>query len=140
MMITQNIQQSLSKAELNQLSIIQYFRTFNQGEFAKTAQLFVEEGRLLAPFENPIIGREQIIAYLDQEAKGMELFPERGYILKSDSQNTELKVVGKARTPLFTVNIGWNFELNQRQEILSVTISLLASLQELLNLKKVKQP
>ncbi|NJK58744.1 MAG: hypothetical protein HC939_23570 [Pleurocapsa sp. SU_5_0] len=54
-------------------AIIDYFATINQAEFIQTASLFTENGSLLAPLENPIVGREKIAAYLSKEAKGMKL-------------------------------------------------------------------
>jgi hypothetical protein len=116
-------------------AIVNYFVTINQAKFTTTASLFTEEGELLAPFEKPIVGREAIAAYLTKEAKGMQLIPQQGNI----EDNSELiKVTGKVKTSLFSVNVAWYFQLNQNQQITSAKIKLLASPQELLGLQKTK--
>ncbi|MEL6441033.1 MAG: nuclear transport factor 2 family protein [Cyanobacteria bacterium J06621_8] len=121
---------------LEEPAIINYFRTINQENYEATAELFADSGQLLAPFEQPIVGRDAIAAYLAQEAKGMSLLPRQGIHQTTDDNLKTIKVVGKARTPLFSVNIAWFFNLNQEQQIISLKIKLLASPQELLGLKK----
>ena len=60
--------------------IINYFKSINEENFLITASLFVENGKLLAPFESPLVGREAIARYLSAEARGMKLFPRQGFI------------------------------------------------------------
>ncbi|MGB3691412.1 MAG: hypothetical protein WA999_01710, partial [Spirulinaceae cyanobacterium] len=115
--------------------IINYFVTINHGKFIETAALFAEEGELLAPFEKPILGKEAIASYLSKEAKGMKLLPQQGiYELNEDDLET-IKVTGKVKTPLFSVNVAWHFCLNSDQQITTIKIKLLASPQELLGLQ-----
>jgi hypothetical protein len=133
---------------INKPAIIDYFATINQAEFVKTASLFADQGTLLAPFEEPIVGRAAIAAYLSKEAKGMKLLPQRR-ICETESE-TELetepnceryKILGKVKTALFSVNVAWYFTLSQDAQIATVRIKLLASPQELLGLqaKQAKQ-
>ena len=115
-----------------------YFSSINQEKFNLTADLFTEEGTLLAPFEKPIIGRKAIAYYLEKEAKGMELLP-----LQKNYETTEdefiVKVTGKVKTPLFSVNVAWHFNLNSSNQITTAKIKLIASPQELLGLQKSKE-
>ena len=96
---------------VNEPAIINYFATINQELFSKTAALFTEAGELLAPFESPIVGRENIAAYLSKEAKGMLLVPKQGS-KEVNSDSTAYKITGKVKTSLFSVNVAWNFVLN----------------------------
>lgn len=123
---------------INNSTVTNYFATINREEFEQAAALFTEDGELLAPFEQPIIGRKAIASYLSQEAKGMKLLPKHG-VYESTEDNTErVKVIGKVKTSLFTVNVAWFFSLDREQEIITAKIKLLASPQELLGLKQVR--
>lgn len=115
-------------------TIVNYFAAFNREQFVETASLFAEAGELLAPFEKPIVGRENIAAYLSEEATGMKVLPKEG-ILDSESDLNRYKVVGKVKNSLFSVNVAWHFTLDTDGQILAAEIKLLASPQELLGLK-----
>lgn len=117
-------------------TILQYFERFNTGEFESVSQLFAPEGVMNAPFEQPIIGPEAIAAYLHQEATGMTLLPRQGVAEAIEDESTQVQVAGKVQTPWFGVNVAWLFILNAQQKIVSATIKLLASPQELLNLRR----
>lgn len=112
-----------------------YFATINAEEFQATADLFAEEGVLYPPFESAIVGREAIDAYLAREAKGIKLLPDRVITYIETIEATLYRIMGKVQTPLFSVNVAWEFKLSSQLEILSVKIELLAKLEELL-LKK----
>ena len=130
--------EALAIEGITESAIINYFDTFNRAEFAQTASLFAEDGELLAPFEKPIIGREKVAAYLNQEAKGMSVLPRQG-ICDSESELNTYKVVGKVKTSLFSVNVAWFFTINSNAEIAIARIKLLASPQELLALKSKRE-
>ena len=125
-------------AGITESTIINYFATINQEKFERTAALFAEEGELLAPFTKPIVGKDAIATYLAQEAKGMELLPIKGTNESIENDLQLFKITGKVNTPLFSVNVCWHFTLNIYREITTVRIKLLASPQELLGLKKIK--
>jgi hypothetical protein len=138
-----NLPDSVSSAStvlgsLSEPAIQAYFETLNAGNFQATANLFAAEGQLLPPFESPIVGRDAILAYLETEARGVTAMPQAE--IKKDqapaSDQISIAVVGKVQTALFIVNVEWLFLLNSQAEILSVKIKLLASLQDLLNLKR----
>lgn len=116
--------------------ILNYFTTFNEGKFDETVTLFAENGALHAPFESPIVGREAIAAYLEAEAKGMKLLPREGIKETVEEDLQLVKVTGKVETPLFGVNVSWQFLLTPEDEILAAKIKLLASPQELLKLRR----
>lgn len=116
--------------------ILNYFATLNGGEFRETAALFAENGALHAPFEPPIVGREAIATYLEAEAKGMKLLPREGIKETVEEDLQLVRVTGKVETPLFGVNVSWQFLLTPEDEILAVKVKLLASPQELLKLRR----
>ncbi|MGC9505820.1 nuclear transport factor 2 family protein [Baaleninema sp.] len=116
--------------------VCRYFETLNTGEFENTAQLFAETGALHPPFEEAVVGREAIALYLETEAEGIACFPKRGEIEGLDDGTRLVKVAGKVKMPLFGVNVGWTFHLDDASQLLSVKIKLVASPQELLNLKQ----
>jgi len=116
--------------------IIRYFETINTGKFQETAALFSSNGVLEAPFEEGIKGQEAIASYLEAEATGMRLEPQKGDSQTLDNQNLQVQVFGKVSTRLFSINVGWQFILNSQQEIEVATIKLLASPAELLSIRK----
>lgn len=126
-------------ASFSEPTIRAYFETLNAGDFAATANLFAAEGQLLPPFESAIVGRDAILAYLETEAPGMTLLPQAEIPSSSEAEGSNsdcINIVGKVQTALFTVNVRWQFLLDSASEILSVKIKLLASLQDLLHLKR----
>ena len=124
---------------INEPVVVRYFETMNSGSFKETARLFAEEGELNPPFEDPVVGHEAICRYLEAEAKSMKLYPQQGIVEKLEAENIlKVCVSGRVETPYFGVNINWLFLLNEHQEITSATIKLVASPQELLNLRKFK--
>ena len=107
----------------------------NAGDFETTAAMFASDGVLNAPFEEPVVGREAIVAYLQAEAEEMQLDPREAVSEKSESGNVEILIIGKVDTPLFAVNVSWQFLLDFQGEITSVTVKLLTEPQELLILR-----
>ena len=126
--------ESISIAGISEVAIANYFITINQEKFAETASLFAEDGEMLAPFKEPIIGREKIASYLEKEATGMKLLPVQG-ICETEDEVERFKVLGKVRTSMFSVNVAWYFTLNPQRQLTSARIKLLASPQELLSLQ-----
>lgn len=112
-----------------------YFDTLNRGDFQETANLFSPDGVLNPPFESPVVGSRAIAAYLQQEATEMKLYPLKETVETKETGQIEAKIKGKVKTTLFTVNVAWTFLLDQNQRIISVTVTLLASLEELVNLR-----
>ncbi|MEB3282778.1 MAG: nuclear transport factor 2 family protein [Lyngbya sp.] len=119
--------------------VLKYFETLNAGDFQETAALFAEDGILEAPFEDSLHGRVAIANYLEAEAQGMQLKPQEGVSQTLDNGQQQIRVMGKVRTPLFWVNVAWQFILHPNGEIAVVTVKLLASLQELFNLQNKSQ-
>jgi hypothetical protein len=116
--------------------ILNYFSTLNDGKFVETAALFAENGALHAPFEPPIVGRKPIATYLEAEAQGMKLLPREGIKETVEEDLQLVQVTGKVETPLFGVNVSWQFLLTPEDAILAVKVKLLASPQELLKLRR----
>lgn len=116
--------------------ILGYFTTMNDGDFEATAALFAEAGTMHPPFADPIIGREAIANYLKTEAQGMQLAPKQGQSEMLEEEQIQIQVTGKVQTSVFGVNVSWIFILSTQQEILFTKIKLLASPQELFNLRR----
>ncbi|HAZ45924.1 MAG TPA: nuclear transport factor 2 [Cyanobacteria bacterium UBA11369] len=127
---------NISIQGIEEATILRYFETLNAGEFEQTAALFAAAGAMHPPFEAAVIGADAIAAYLQAEAQGMQLFPREGIAEPLDDGQLKVQVGGKVQTPWFSVNVAWLFLLNTEREIASATIKLLASPQELLNLRR----
>lgn len=120
-------------------TVERYFLTFNEGNFDETATLFAESGELRPPFEDPIVGPEAIRDYLKQEAEGMQAYPKEIEVeLKADDRR-RITVRGQVTAIVFKVNCAWIFELDAAGAIAHVRVKLLASMQELLNLRSEKE-
>ena len=130
---------SIKIAGITKPAVLRYFETLNAGDFEATADLFAGDGVLHAPFEEPIIGKSSIATYLKTEARGMQLEPQQGISQILQDDQVQVQVNGRVQASAFGVNVGWLFVLNSHQEILSVTVKLLASPQELLNLRSHKK-
>ncbi|EAZ89282.1 ketosteroid isomerase family protein [Crocosphaera chwakensis] len=128
--------QTVNPIALTEPVIKRYFETLNHESFLETASLFASEGTLTPPFEKAIVGSEAIANYLQQEAREMTLFPLQEALETTETGHIQAEIKGKVTTPLFTVNIAWVFILNNQKEIISVEVKLLASLEELVKLKR----
>ncbi|EKQ70985.1 NTF2 domain protein [Leptolyngbyaceae cyanobacterium JSC-12] len=125
-------------AGLKEPVVSEYFQTLNAGNFTATSQLFAVDGALQPPFEEVVIGPEAIAAYLEQEARGIELQPQQAESTLLNNGCTEVEVVGKVHTPWFSVNVCWMFILSPTKEIFLVKVELLAGLQDLLQMRNNK--
>lgn len=117
-------------------TVTRYFETLNAGQFEATAALFAEDGALLPPFEEPVVGQEAIATYLHREATGMQLQPRAGEREALETGDTQFRIKGKVQTPFFGVNVGWIFVLTPQSKLRSAQIRLLASPRELLKLRR----
>ncbi|MBD2435292.1 ketosteroid isomerase family protein [Nostoc sp. FACHB-110] len=122
-------------AGITEPSIVNYFTSLNAGEFRVTAALFAENGIMRPPFESDLVGRDAIVAYLQKEAQGVKAYPHQGTIENLDKNQIQVQVTGKAQTAWCGVNAMWLFILNEQRKIAYTRIKLLASPQELLNLR-----
>ncbi|WP_421657464.1 nuclear transport factor 2 family protein [Leptothermofonsia sp. ETS-13] len=121
---------------VNEPVILRYFETLNSGAFQETSKLFATDGVLHPPFETEVVGREAIASYLEKEAKGLILQPKQGTSQILENGCTEYQIVGQVQTILFSVNVSWQFILSPWKELFVARIKLLASLQELVKLRK----
>ena len=119
----------------SELMIEQYFEALNTEDYQAAASLFALDGALRPPFHEAIVGREAIAHYLEEEAKGIKLFPDQHTTQPLELGGTEHVITGKVQTPHFFVNASWHILLNAGSEIQSVKVKLLASLGELMNLR-----
>ncbi|MDM9381554.1 nuclear transport factor 2 family protein [Chlorogloeopsis sp. ULAP01] len=121
---------------ISEPTVSQYFQTLNAREFDATATLFAEDGTMHPPFESGITGQDAIATYLKQEAQDIKAYPRQGIAETLENGQIQLQVTGKAQTSWCGVNVLWHFILNQQKQIIYIKIKLLASPQELLNLRR----
>jgi hypothetical protein len=119
-------------------TVLSYMETMNAFDFQEAVALFAEDGALKPPFEEPIVGQENILAYMREECYGLRLMPQRGVSEPTQGEFTQIKVTGKVHTPWFGdsvgINLAWRFLLNPQGKIFLVAIDVLASPKELMNL------
>ncbi len=123
-------------------TVLSYMENMNAFDFQAAVALFAPEGALKPPFREPIVGQENILAYMREDCYGLKLLPEQGVSESAEGGFTQIKVTGKVQTPWFGdsvgINLAWRFLLNPEGKIFFVGIDLLASPQELLNLGLVR--
>jgi hypothetical protein len=119
-------------------TVLSYINNMNANDFDAVIALFTEDGALQAPFQKPLVGRDNVFRYLREDCQNLKLMPERGVAEAADDGFTQIKVTGKVQTPWFGAGVGmnmaWRFLLNPEGKIFFVAIDLLASPKELLNL------
>jgi hypothetical protein len=127
---------------IDNATILSYMENMNAFDFQAVVALFAEEGALKPPFQEPIAGQENILAYMREDCYGLKLLPEQGVSEPAEGGFTQIKVTGKVQTPWFGdsvgINLAWRFLLNPEGKIFFVGIDVLASPQELLNLGLVQ--
>jgi hypothetical protein len=125
---------------VNNPTVLNYMDNLNANDFGALIQLFTEDGALQPPFKRPIVGKEAIFRFFNEECQNLKLTPERGVVEPTQDGYTQIKVTGKVQTPWFGGNVGmniaWRFLLNPDGKIFFVAIDLLASPKELLNLMR----
>lgn len=119
-------------------TVLSYIENMNAFDFEAAVALFAQDGALQPPFEKPIVGQENILAYMREDCYGLKLMPQQGISEPAEGGFTQIKVTGKVQTPWFgnsvDINVAWRFLLNPQSQIFFVAIDVLASAQELLNL------
>jgi len=121
-------------------TILNYMNNLNANDFNALIELFTPDGGLQPPFRRPIVGKEGIFRFFQEECQNLKLIPEQGISEPAEDGYTQIKVTGKCQTPWFGagvgMNIAWRFLLNPEGQIFFVAIDLLASPKELLNLAR----
>jgi Orange carotenoid protein, N-terminal/Nuclear transport factor 2 (NTF2) domain len=122
-------------------AVLGYIQAMNSDNFDAAIDLFTTDGALQPPFQKPIVGREAIAKYMREEAQGLNMMPQQGICDVQPDGSKQLKVTGVVQTPWFGVtvgmNIAWRFLINPQGKIFFVAIDMLASPQELMNLRRV---
>ncbi|AFZ25177.1 NTF2 domain-containing protein [Cylindrospermum stagnale PCC 7417] len=122
-------------------AVLGYIEAMNADNFDAAIALFTADGALQPPFQKPIVGREAIAKYMREEAQGLNMMPQMGICDVQPDGSKQLKVTGVVQTPWFGVtvgmNISWRFLINPEGKIFFVAIDMLASPQELMNLRRV---
>jgi hypothetical protein len=128
-------------AGITEYAVLSYIENMNAFDFKAAVSLFTTESPALQPpFQKPIVGREAIIAYMNEECQGLKMLPQQGISETLADGSKQVKVTGKVQTPWFGVNVGmniaWRFALNTQGEIKYLAVDLLASPQELMNMQR----
>jgi hypothetical protein len=122
-------------------AVLGYIEAMNADKFEDAIALFTPEGALQPPFQKPIVGREAIAKYMREEAQGLNMMPQQGICEVQPDGSKQLKITGVVQTPWFGVtvgmNISWRFLINPEGQIFFVAIDMLASPEELMNLRRV---
>jgi Orange carotenoid protein, N-terminal/Nuclear transport factor 2 (NTF2) domain len=121
-------------------TVLSYMDNMNANDFDALIELFAPDGALQPPFQRPIVGKDAVMRFFQEDCQNLKLLPERGVCESADGGYTQVKITGKVQTPWFGAGVGmnmaWRFLLNQENKIFFVAIDLLASPQELLNLAR----
>ena len=121
-------------------TILNYMNLLNANDFDELIKLFAEDGALQPPFKKPIVGKDAVLQFFNEECPNLKLAPERGIEEPIEDGYTQVKVTGKVQTPWFGAGVGmnmsWRFLINSDNKIFFVAIDLLASPKELLNLAR----
>lgn len=119
-------------------TVLEYMNNLNANDFEALIKLFVPDGALQPPFQRPVVGKENIFRFFQEECQNLNLLPERGVAEPAEDGYTQIKVTGKVQTPWFGASVGmnmaWRFLITPDGKIFFVAIDLLASPKELLNL------
>jgi hypothetical protein len=122
---------------VDNVTVLSYINNMNANDFTAVIDLFAADGALQPPFQRPIVGKEAVFRYLQEECQNLKLMPEQGTNEPADGNFNQIKVTGKVQTPWFGANVGmnmaWRFLLDPQGKIFFVAIDLLASPKELLN-------
>ncbi|GAB4386139.1 MAG: orange carotenoid protein N-terminal domain-containing protein [Elainellaceae cyanobacterium] len=123
---------------IDNATVLSYMENMNAFDFQAAVALFAKESALQPPFQQPIVGQENILRYMREECYGLKLIPERGMAEPGSDGFTQIKVTGKVETPWvgadMSINLAWRFLLDPQGTIFFVGIDVLDSPQELLNL------
>jgi hypothetical protein len=118
-------------------TILAYMNNMNANDFNALIELFTPDGALQPPFQRPIVGKEAVLRFFNEECQNLKLMPERGVSEPAQDGYNQIKVTGKVQTPWFGggvgMNMSWRFLLDPQGKIFFVAIDLLASPKELLN-------
>jgi hypothetical protein len=121
-------------------TVLNYMDNLNANDFNALIEMFTPDGALQPPFQRPVVGKENVLRFFQEECQNLKLIPERGVTEPAEDGFTQIKVTGKVQTPWFGgkvgMNVAWRFLLNPEGKIFFVAIDLLASPKELLNLAR----
>ncbi|WP_413174958.1 orange carotenoid protein N-terminal domain-containing protein [Anabaena azotica] len=122
-------------------AVLGYIEAMNADNFDAAIALFTPDGALQPPFQKPIVGQKAIAKYMREEAQGLNMMPKQGICEVQPDGSKQLKITGVVQTPWFGVNVGmnisWRFLINPEGKIFFVAIDMLASPQELMNLRRI---
>ena len=119
-------------------TVLSYMNYLGANDFDALIELFALDGALQPPFQSPVVGKDNLLRFFQEEAQDLKLMPKRGISeLAEEVGYAQIRVTGQVRTSWFSagvwINVAWTFLLNSENRISFVAVDLLASPQELLN-------
>ncbi|MBD2577327.1 ketosteroid isomerase family protein [Oscillatoria sp. FACHB-1406] len=115
-------------------TVIRYMDDMNANDFDALIELFAPDGAMHPPFQKPIVGKEAILQFLQEDCKNLKVVPESGVEEPAEEGFEQFRVKGKVYSPWLNawVNVAWRFSLNLEGKISLVAIEVIASPKELL--------
>ena len=119
-------------------TVLSYMSYLGANNFDALIELFTPDGALQPPFQSPVVGKDNLLKFFQEEGQDLKLMPKRGTSEPAEEAGyTQIRVTGQVRTSWFSagvwINVAWKFLLNSENKISFVAVDLLASPQELLN-------
>ncbi len=112
-------------------TVLAYLNNINANDLEAIVDLFVEDGALQPPFQQPIVGKEQIRLYLEAECQNIKIVPDQGLVSYQDERLTRLRVTGRMQTPWSGdspgLHLAWRFSLDAQHQISLVAIDLMSA-------------
>ncbi len=112
-------------------TVLEYLSSMNANDFDAVVDLFVTGGALQPPFQQPIVGKEQILSYLEAECQNIKILPDQGLVSYQDDELTRMRVTGRMQTTWSGdspgLNMAWRFSLDSQNKISLVAIDLMSS-------------
>ncbi len=116
-------------------TVLDYVNHMNAHDFGAVTDLFAAGGALQPPYQQPIVGKEQVLHYLEAECQNLKIIPDQGLVSYQDDELTRMRVIGKIETSSssddFGVHMAWRFSLDADNKISFVAIDLISTPEEL---------
>ena len=119
-------------------TVLSYMNYLGANNFDALVELFAPDGALQPPFQSPVVGKDNLLKFFQEEGQDLKIMPKQGISEPAEEERyTQIRVTGQVRTSWFSagvwINVALKFLLNSDNKISSVAVDLLASPQELLS-------
>lgn len=76
---------------VDNVTVLAYMNNMNANDFDTLINLFLPDGALQPPFQRPIVGKEAVMRFFNEECQNLVLVPERGVSEQADGGYTQIK-------------------------------------------------